>query len=141
MTPNEWASLAGGIGGPVSGIVIALIVWARSRRDTDATTAVAEKGVRVDERQAHTAEVAMIIDGFTESLAAVRSELKDARTELSDARDELKDAAAKYDGLRQEHDALKEQVDMERAAMITHIEALENLIPNPPGPPERPKWT
>jgi predicted nucleic acid-binding Zn-ribbon protein len=104
---------------------------------------VSEKQVTVSEKQAHTAEIAMIIDGFTESLAAVQSQLdraEKAYLTLDAKHEELKQ---KHEGLVKDHETLASRIDLserDRAQMIAHIVALEALIPNPPGPPERPKW-
>jgi hypothetical protein len=117
-----WLAALGGIGGPASGIVIALIVNHRNKQTTVATVGVSEK-------EAHTHEIAMIIDGFTESLAAVRSELK-ATTEKNVVIEK------KYDALAERFDRAEHREQL----MRRHIVALEELIPNPPGPPARPDW-
>jgi chromosome segregation ATPase len=128
--------LIGGVGGPISGIIVAIIANHRNKKTAQADSQIADKGVRVTERDSHTREIAMIIDGFTESLASVREELKDTRSRYDGL-------TLRYSELAAKHEILAKKVETseaQRAEMIAHIVELEAIVPNPPGPPTRPNW-
>jgi chromosome segregation ATPase len=136
-------TIIGLVAAPLAGVVVALIVDRRTKMRNSMEGTVAERSVKVEEREAYNHEVAIIIEGFTASLERTDKELARAlaRIEQSETshritREELKDTQIEVKELRLKH----EQNDRQRAEMIRHIQALEALVPTPPGPPTRPYW-
>ena len=78
---------------------------------------------------AKTAMDARIDERVTEELERVYAQVDELRMQLTDVRKRLDDAEKTMD--------LSERQAVE---MIGHIVTLEGLIPNPPGPPQRPNW-
>ena len=90
--------------------------------------------------------------GFLGTRGKTRSDAKAAMDARIDERvsQELKRVYAQVDELRSELGVVHRRLDdaermmdlSERQAveMIGHIVTLEGLIPNPPGPPQRPNW-
>jgi outer membrane murein-binding lipoprotein Lpp len=137
-------ALVAGIGGPASGIAVAVIADRRSKREHPTAVDVSQKTVKVSEREAATHEIAVIIDGFNTSMTNLRADVTAAREDSATARAEAREAREEHGLLKEKHEALTDRVETserERAEMIRHIVALENLIPNPPGPPPRPDWS
>lgn len=104
---------------------------------------VEHRQTAVSETEAQTHQFQAIIDGFTQSLAAVNSRATTAEAEAKAARTEA--SSAQVEGRRaNDRAALLEgrvdQLEDERTKMINHIIDLEALIPSPPGPPPRPSW-
>ena len=133
--------LIAAIGGPLSGIIIALVADHRSKRNLHATNQVELKTIEVCEKEAHTHEIAVIIEGFTTSLENMRTDLQDTRAELTATKTELTATREELRRTREDHSKLRDRVDqsdIERDLMIRHITDLEALVPNPPGPPTRP---
>jgi chromosome segregation ATPase len=147
MEPGLAIALTAAILGPLSGVIIAIVTLRGTRTTSHANQTVAEKAVVVDEKQAHNEEIAVIIEGFTQSLNNMRIDLGDTRSELASTkvelkstRDELRATRIEHHALRTEHSELRDQVERERNEMIAHIIVLEKQVPNPPGPPTRPHW-
>lgn len=150
MSPLEIIGLVAAIGGPISGVVVAIIVDRRSKHSGRTATEVAMAEVEVSEKQAHNQEIAVIIDGFTASISGLRVDVADARAEAAAARADAAAARKDYQTLRERHDKLSEshealKFQMEARTileqeMLRHIVALEQEFPNPPGPPTRPQW-
>lgn len=141
--PLTTAALIGGILSPFAAIGAAWMAAVYSRRTGREQTQTAARAVQVDEKEAHTAEIAMIIDGFTASLAAAQDDLRRKGDELTEARGELRQAAADLESANQRINDLRRRVvayGKQLAEMLFHIMALERLVPNPPGPPARPDW-
>lgn len=148
--PGELIGLVGAVSLPLSGVIVAIIAKIRSDKPADPpakpvahdTMSAAEISVRktlaaTSEKEAHNAEISIIIEGFTASMEALRLTVADARLESSEAKMEATSARADVTKLRQTMDAMAEQ----REELIDHIQALEALIPSPPGPPPRPAWS
>ena len=150
MTPLEIIQLVGGIGGPVGGVAIAAIVYAQTRKGSKDSTNVANRAVKVDEKEAHTAEINMIFEGFTASIATLtednrrfKEEKNQHAKELAEERAARKKMEREIAQMRQDMGVLHERVtkgERERTEMIHHITVLEKQVPNPPGPPKRPAW-
>lgn len=143
MDALQVVTIIGLVAAPLAGVVVALIVDRRTKMRNSMEGTVAERSVKVEEREAYNHEVAIIIEGFTASLERTDKELARAlaRIEQSETshritREELKDTQIEVKELRLKH----EQNDRQRAEMIRHIQALEALVPTPPGPPTRPYW-
>ncbi|MDQ7877381.1 hypothetical protein Q9R08_05255 [Microbacterium sp. QXD-8] len=132
---GTWA-IVGGILSPFLAIGAAVLASVFSRRTGREQNQTSERAVQVDEKEAHTAEIAMIIDGFSASLKQAQADLGGARTELREARDELAHALQDNAALRRRVVGYGKQL----REMLFHILALELLVPNPPGPPSRPDW-
>lgn len=143
MTTLEMFTVIALILGPVSGIVVAVVVDRRSKRGQEQNTDVALRTVRVDEREAHNHEVAIIIDGFTASLSNMRADLDRAVSESRGLKDELRGQSAEILELREKIDKAEALAAVQAghiSELVSHITDLEALVPNPPGPPTRPQW-
>lgn len=92
-------------------------------------TRVSNKQVTVSETEAQTHQFQAIIDGFTQSLAAVNQR-------ATTAEDQSARANNRADSLENRVDQLED----ERVLIIDHLNAVEALVPHPPGPPPRPPW-
>lgn len=118
MTTAEAVAWAAAVLGPLSAVIGYLISSWRSKRDTEknneTTLKVAEENASVAGRNAATQEFAVITQAYLAEFKRMedRSKEQDRRSAL-----------------------LEEDVD----TLIIHVEAIEELIPNPPGAPERPK--
>lgn len=133
LTSEQIAVLLAAVGGPISGIIIAWMGARRSKRQVAAENQTATRTVAVTERDAHTREISAIIDGYT----AVNKATTEALTRAENA---SSTCAEKYDALEARFEEAERQRRIERRETIEHWEALERLIPTPPGPPERPAW-
>lgn len=133
MNTAQMLALIAAIGGPLSGILIAVISNRRSNRVVSTEQTVAKASVRVDEKDAHTREIAVILDGYTAVNSALNKSLERAETGLSDC-------GQKYDALEHRFEEYEASARRMQNEMISHIRNLEDLIPTPPGPPERPAW-
>lgn len=136
MDPLTTVGLIGAIGGPLSGITIAVIADRRSKKSGEANSDVALRAVEVDEKDAHTREIAVMIEGFTASLSNLRTDLEATRERLATAEDELGQTRGEVGELRKRI----EKGDRERDELVAHIIELEKMVPYPPGPPTRPIW-
>lgn len=134
--PLNTLALLGGILAPFLGVGAGILASWFSRRTGREQVTVSAAAVKVDEKEAHTAEIAMIIDGFSASLKQAQQDLTAARSDLERARDELKTARLDNDDLRRRVVAYGRQL----TEMLFHIINLEQMVPNPPGPPTRPDW-
>lgn len=133
MTPEQILTLIAAVGGPLSGVLIAVISNRRSRQQINHENDVAKATVRVDEKDAHTREIAMILDGYTAVNTALNKSLERTETGLHDCSEKFEELEARFEEYERRSQA-------ERLEMIEHIKRLEQLIPYPPGPPERPAW-
>lgn len=97
---------------------------------------VAHKQVSVSETEAQTHQFQAIIDGFTQSLAVVSNRATTAEESARHATEEAKRANARADELEQRLD----ESEARELQMLDHLKAVEDLVPNPPGPPARPAW-
>lgn len=137
MTPLDFLPYIVGLGGPISAIIIAYIVDRRTHKTNQSSSRNSERAVEIDEKEAHTHEVSMIIEGFTQSLESLRTDLTRTQNDLKTARGEI-------DALRTEQAEANRKIAISnriRAEMMLHIMALEAMVPNPPGPPTRPLWS
>ena len=109
--------------GPLVAIVSSLIAARVTRRNS-------VEGANISRRQADTNEFSAMTEGFTESFRQMHLQIQ-----------ELK---GRVDALEIEKDALAAKLHestIERAELLEHLRAVESLVPNPPGPPERPvRW-
>lgn len=140
MNTAQILTLVAAIGGPLSGILIAVISNSRSKRQVEVEQHTTRAAVRVDEKDAHTREIAVILDGYTAVNTALNKSLERAETGLIDC-------SGKYDALEkrfeeaERHNEERERYNAAlRLDLIQHIQALEALVPSPPGPPDRPAW-
>lgn len=134
MTPEQIMAAAIAIAGPVSGFLIAVIANRRSKQQLDKEQSVAVATVTVSEKDAHTREIAVILDGYTKVNQALNSSLERV-TKSSE------ECSEKYDALEKRFDEAERVNAVRRYELIDHIRRLEELVPSPPGPPERPKWS
>lgn len=140
MNTAQILTLIAAIGGPISGILIAILSNSRSKKQVGEEQTVARAAVRVDEKDAHTREIAVILDGYTAVNTALNKSLERAETGLTDC-------SEKYDALERRFEESEQRAREReryeaalRLDLIEHIQALEALVPSPPGPPERPTW-
>lgn len=115
--------------GPISGIVVAIIVDNRSKKKAQADATVAERTVGVQEDEAYNHRIAVMIEGFTQAQARTDKELNRAIEKIEKQEGEIEALHARID----ESDKHKEE-------LVRHIVALEKQVPNPPGPIPRPAW-
>lgn len=115
------------------GVVTTAVV---QRLNGKSTHNVAQAGVAVSETEAETHQFQAIIDGFTQSLAAVSKRAESAESQSEIAKATAEAAESKANELSQRVRSLED----ERHDAITHVLLLEALIPYPPGPPSRPAW-
>lgn len=131
------------VAAPISGVVVAIIVNRRTKQERADGTTTAMRAVSVDEKEAHTHEIAVMIEGFATSLENMRLDLAEARAQSASAHAEAASARQEAASARAELSELKIQLQWyvaDRLEMIRHIVHLEDLIPTPPGPPTRPTW-
>lgn len=131
------------IAAPLSGVVVAIIVNRRTKQERADGSTTAMKSVQVNEKEAHTHEIAVMIEGFSTSLENMRLDLADARAQSAAAHAEAASAKQEAASARAELSELRIQIQWyvaDRLEMIRHIVHLEDLIPTPPGPPTRPTW-
>lgn len=133
MTDQLWAYLIA-IAGPLSGIAVAAISNQRSKRQWSRDQQVAAANVNVSEKDAHTREIAVILDGYTKVNQALNTNLERAEKASTEC-------SEKYDALERRFDEAERLNYARRMELIDHIRRLEDLVPSPPGPPERPKWS
>lgn len=120
-------SLAALFASPLSGVVVAWIASRRSKKQTDVTVAVDEKGLVIQEQEANTRIFSAITEGFVERLR-----------DINEAYDKLE---TRYNALEKRYTNLEarfEATENVKNQMINHIVALEALVPIPPGAPKRP---
>lgn len=134
MTPEALATYIIAIAGPMSGILIAAIANHRSKKQWAKENQVAITQANVSEKDAHTREIAMILDGYTKVNQALN-------TSLERALDTSQECSDKYDALEARFDEERELNKHRQREMIDHIMRLEALVPSPPGPPDRPEWS
>lgn len=123
----NWAGLISAILLPLSGILVAVITYKRSKRAQLADAAVTDKSLDVKEREADTNYWSALVRGLTDQVMVVNDLYKE-----SEKRHERSEA--KYETLEKR---LNDEVSLKQE-MMAHIMQLEDLIPNPPGPPRRP---
>lgn len=107
-----------GFGTIVGGTIVAFI-----KRGTD------KDANEISEKDVNTRATSMTIEVLTEGLRELRQELSDER-EKGRGRDEH------IKVLREDVRTLQRDKDI----LLTHLEAVEALVPNPPGPPARPNF-
>jgi len=97
--------------------LIGTIYTARKNRKTG------KEGTEVSEKSISIQATAQLTEMFTEGFKEIRTELAEAKVKI------------------EKLESLVEQLVAERVDMIRHIEALEEIVPNPPGAPARPVYT
>ena len=130
-------------GAPISGVVIARIVDKRAARGQDTQAEINLRAVEVDEKEARSHEITVIIEGFTASMENMRRDLADTRMELTSTKEELASTREELTLTRKDQAQLRihvERADHQRGEMLRHILQLESEYPTPPGPPTRPAW-
>lgn len=119
----NWIQALGTIGSPIVGFLMFIVGVYQARKGHKTEEAEAtndEKKLSIHQQDANTHSFAALIDGYS---------------------DQIKIFQAQYDALEKRHNELSEKYDelndkYEQA--LQHIQALEALIPNPPGAPLRP---
>lgn len=137
MTPEQIQQLQLlilGLAGPASGLAIAWISNRRSKRQVVLETTNAARNVRVSEKDAHTREIAMILDGYTKVNVAQVAAIARAEASASGCNE-------KYEALERRFDESERRTSERLNVLIDHIEVLEKMVPTPPGPPARPMWS
>lgn len=104
--------------------VIAKIIWDAVRDRNVHKVALSQ--VNVSEKDANTRQFEAIVEGFTQSLTAARTEAERANTRAG--------------ALETRLDNLERERAVEHIQIVEHLTKLEMLVPNPPGPPPRPTW-
>lgn len=120
-------SIAAVVLAPLAGLAVAIITDHRSKQQTKLSYTAEEKNIDIREQEAETHYFAAITEGFVEQLRLVNNQY-----------DRL---SARYTDLEAKHTALEArftEIDKQRAELLKHVEALEALVPTPPGPPPRP---
>lgn len=110
----------------IVGVIVNVIISKRNTRTADSA-------VGVQQQQADTTEFSAIVEGFKLSLAETRQSLNDVRTKATEDRERSAEDIRK---LSQRIDAQNRRED----SILAHMTVIENLIPFPPGPPQRPVW-
>ena len=109
--------------GPTVAIASSLIAAKVAKRNS-------VEGANLGRREADTNEFSAMTEGFTESFRQMHLQIQELR--------------GRVDTLEVEKDALAARLHestIERAELLEHLRAVEALVPNPPGAPERPaKW-
>jgi len=122
------------------GVVITAIV---QRLNARGSQRVAEAGVSISETEADTHQFQVIIEGFSKSLEAVSKRADAAEAKAKEAEAVAESAKSKADAAEVKANKLSRRVrslENQRTDAIEHVLILERLVPNPPGPPERPFW-
>lgn len=128
------------VGSPLSGIVVALIANSRSRRQTTREQVIATAGVRIDEKDAHTREIAVILEGYTAVNNATVKALERAEMSASNCNEKYDVLSDKYDALSDRFEKYEELSEARLRELAQHVIVLEDMVPSPPGPPDRPAW-
>lgn len=139
MTTDQIVQLIVGLGLPISGIFVAWIANRRSRNETPAQTHTIAN-TKVTETDAHTRELTGIVDGFSLANRAAERMTERALRAASDCDEKYQRLEERFEASEQRYEKDERARRAERQEMIDHIRALEDLIPTPPGPPERPAW-
>lgn len=100
----------------LSGVVTLIVLKVNTKTAKETTSAT----ISVQAQEADTHEFTAIIAGYKGSLEEVKSELATARSELHALKGRL------------------DYLEIDNNTLITHLELLERMVPNPPGPPPRP---
>ena len=119
------------IGGPLSGIAVAIIANRRSKkRDTG------EVSVLQQEADTHgfAAVTAAMKEAFDSQMEAFDLRLKDQGETIKEQATDIRVLKQRVGTLEEINADLEDTVDKQDQ----HITALERLIPSPPGPPPRP---
>ena len=140
MTWQQILTLVVAVGTPLSGIVVALVANTRSRRHVTREQVLATAGVKIDEKDAHTREIAVILDGYTAVNQAQLRALERAEASADNCNKRYDTLETKYDLLVQRFEVAEEQNEERVRVLVQHVVALEAMVPTPPGPPERPAW-
>lgn len=104
------------------------------------TNRVSTKQVQISETEANTRQFQAIVEGFTQSLAAVSARAQSAEERAGKAEASSKLANDRAETLEGRLDDVEREREHERAELINHLNKVELLVPNPPGPPPRPPW-
>ena len=109
--------------GPTVAIASSLIAAKVAKRNS-------VEGANLGRREADTNEFSAMTEGFTESFRQMHLQIQELR--------------GRVDTLEVEKDALAARLHestIERAELLELLRAVEALVPNPPGAPERPaRW-
>ena len=106
------------------------------RYSSSESNKVSMKEAEITEMEAETHQFTAVIDGFSKALEAVNKRAADAEAAAKEAKAEAKEAKEESDGLA----ARVKTLEDERQDAIMHVGKLEGMVPNPPGPPDRPVW-
>lgn len=106
--------------GPLVAVVSSLIAANVAKKN-------GTEGARISRRQADTNEFSAMTEGFTESFRQMHLQIQELKGRVDALEIEKDELAAKL------HEST-----IERAELLEHLRAVEALVPNPPGPPERP---
>lgn len=112
--------------------------WANKHKSKELV--ISEKIANISETEAQTHQIQAIFEGFNTSLAVVSKRATDAENALAELRERSESALAELRGRVDKLEDEREEYLEERNLMIRHIVDLEQLVPSPPGPPDRPKW-
>ena len=109
--------------GPLVAIVSSIIAAKVSRKN-------GVEGANLGRREADTNEFSAMTEGFTESFRQMHLQIQDLKGRVGNLEVEKAAMAEKL------HEST-----IERSELLEHLRAVEALVPNPPGPPERPvRW-
>jgi hypothetical protein len=117
------------VGGPALGlgaVVVSIFGLLRQGKRDKADSSVGKQ-------EATTHEFDAMRQGFVDSMADLREQLKEQKEE---ARLDREEAKRKHDELAQRVATL----ETEKYEMLNHVKILEKLVPDPPGVPIRPAW-
>lgn len=98
------------------------------------TVSVELKKVQVTEKEAQTHEIAVILEGFTAVTAASTLRAENAEKSAALAHERVEKVEARAEKV----ESRLSKVERIKDEMIDHIKVLEQMVPNPPGPPTRP---
>lgn len=114
LSNGEMIAWAAVILGPLSGFAGYLLSSWRSKKDTEATREIARENATVAGRNAAAQEFSILTQAYQAEFARLNKRVS---------------------ALEDDNNVLVSDVD----SLVEHVEKLEDLIPNPPGAPERPK--
>lgn len=122
MSPELTVAIIAAIVGPTLGLIGVIIMARNSRKTAEKTNQAAVDNAKAAAKNAASTEFSILTQGFTATFERQDRELA-----------ELRDQA-------EEDEAFKEEVLTFVSELVQHIDTLEDLVPNPPGAPPRPKF-
>lgn len=109
-----------GVLAPLGIIIVAAIYLIGTLRSAKLNRDTGKETTDINEKDVNTKAAAQLTEMFTEGLNELRTELKEAKNQMKDLKLEVNELRA------------------DNQSLVAHIEALEKLVPNPPGSPIRP---